>query len=157
MFRHVFSYYAILSFFVLGVMSLLLYPAFAQSGETYISYAPGDHIREDQIHVYDDRVVLDVEDTIWTKFEGTGSMEPFFDTGAHALQYRPKTVDDISAGDIVSYFRPGEMRPVIHRVVYVGEDAEGVYFITKGDNNVASDPGKVRFEQIYSVVFAIIY
>jgi hypothetical protein len=33
----------------------------------------------------------------------------------------------------------------------------GFYFIVKGDNNRVSDPGKIRFEQIDRVLFAIIW
>ncbi len=45
---------------------------------------------------------------------------------------------------------------IIHRVVEIGEDEQGTYFITKGDNNFFSD-GKVRFGQIKYVTIGVIY
>ncbi len=45
---------------------------------------------------------------------------------------------------------------IVHRVVDKGVDSDGVYFITKGDNNNYSD-GKVRFEEIEYITIGILY
>ena len=42
-------------------------------------------------------------------------------------------------------------------IVDIKEDPDGVYFVTKGDNNNAVDPQKVRFSQIKGVVVAVLY
>ena len=117
--------------------------------------SPSDHISEDQVRVYNDKIVITVEGAQWANFADTNSMDPFLDVGSNALQLVPTSVDQIQVGDIVSYQRGADR--IIHRVIFIGEDNEGIYFIVKGDNNVASDPGKVRFEQIDRVLFGIIY
>lgn len=118
--------------------------------------SPADRIQEDQIKVYADRVILNIEGALWSSFTNTNSMDPSLDIGANALQLIPQQPNDVEVGDIISYTNAQGER-IIHRVVYKGSDREGVYFIVKGDNNDVSDPGKVRFEQIDRVVFAIIY
>ena len=118
--------------------------------------SPQDRISEDQIQIYEDRVILNVEGAMWASFTDTNSMDPSLDYGANALQLIPQQPSDIAVGDIISYTNDKEQR-IIHRVVYKGEDTDGTYFIVKGDNNKVSDPGKVRFEQIDRVLFGIIY
>jgi signal peptidase I len=105
--------------------------------------------------VYEDRIIIDVEGAEWATFKDTNSMDPFLDKGANALQMVPLSPEEIQVGDIVSYTLGSER--IIHRVVYIGEDEKGIYYIVKGDNNPTSDPGKVRFSQIDRVLFAIIY
>lgn len=117
--------------------------------------SPSDHITEDQIRVYNDKVVINVDNAQWANFADTNSMDPFLDEGSNALQLVPTSVDEIQVGDIISY-QYGTDR-IIHRVIFIGTDEEGTYFIVKGDNNPVSDPGKVRFEQIDRVLFGIIY
>lgn len=120
--------------------------------------SPGNHVDESQINVYSDRVVLDIPDVKWAKFADTNSMDPFFDSTANALQLTPTSASDIVVGDVVSYSPQGSpAKHVIHRVVYIGEDDSGLYYIVKGDNNAVADPGRVRFEQIDRVLIGIIY
>lgn len=121
-------------------------------------YSPQNHVTEDQILVYKDKVVLDVPDVKWASIANTKSMDPFFDSGANALQIVPRDPSDIAIGDVVSYSpQESPAKHIIHRVIYVGEDEEGLYFILKGDNNKVADSGKVRFEQIDRVLIGIIY
>ena len=155
MFRHQFSYYYF-SFVVLLVLGALLFlPAMVSGDEQEHRYAPGNHVRADQIRVYEDRVVLDVENTQWAMFEDTDSMLPFFDEYSHALQMRPERPDQVAPGDIITY-RDGD-KTIIHRVVNRGIDKEGTYYEVKGDNNAQTDPLKLRFEDVETVVYGIIY
>ena len=117
--------------------------------------SPSDLIKENQIHVYEDRIVLDIEGAVWSRFTDTNSMDPILDTGANAIEIVPKSAADIHVGDIASY--DSEYGTVIHRVVSTGFDADGWYAVFKGDNNAMPDPGKVRFDQIRRVVVALIY
>lgn len=117
--------------------------------------SPKDRIQESQVRVMDDKVVLTLENAEWARFADTNSMDPLFDNGANALQIVPQTPEDIEVGDIITY-RSGASH-IIHRVVYIGEDDQGIYYIVKGDNNKVADPGKVRFEQVDRVVVAILY
>jgi hypothetical protein len=119
--------------------------------------SPQDHISEDNIHVFNNKVVIDVEDAVWSTFTNTNSMDPIIDTGANGLEISPKSPSDINVGDIISYKPEGKNGLVIHRVVATGYDGEGWYARTKGDNNPTVDPGKVRFNQIHGVLIGVIY
>jgi hypothetical protein len=119
--------------------------------------SPSSWIREEDIGVYSQRVVLDIEDPQWATFTDTHSMEPVLSSRSYAIEVVPQSADQINIGDIVSYKSKYADGIIIHRVVDKGEDSDGVYFILKGDNNDRVDPGRIRFEQIQRVVVAIIY
>ena len=118
-------------------------------------HSPGDWIKEDQIQVFKDRVVLDIQNPIWAGFTDTNSMDPFIDEDAHAIEISPLDADSINIGDVISY-QSGDII-IVHRVVEKGEDDKGIYYIVKGDNNRFGDPLKVRFEDVRGVVVAVIY
>ncbi|MBR9691006.1 hypothetical protein GOV08_04965 [Candidatus Woesearchaeota archaeon] len=119
--------------------------------------SPFDWIKEEQIHVYNDRVVIDLKDAEWATFTDTNSMDPVIDFGSNAIEIVPKSTEDIHIGDIISYKSKYSTGTVIHRVVEIGSDDEGWYAKTKGDNNDNVDPGKIRFSQVQRVVVAVIY
>jgi len=116
--------------------------------------APSDFISEDKIFTYPNKVVLEIEDYTLSRYAPTKSMVPVFDAGANGIGIKPKSEDVLHIGDIIT-FRQGEDL-IIHRIVEKGIDREGCFFITKGDNNNITD-GKIRFEQIDSVLVALIY
>jgi len=117
--------------------------------------SPSDWISEDQIKVYDDKVVLELEGTTWASFTDTNSMDPFLDETANAIEIMPESAKEIQNGDIISYQSKDSV--IIHRVIYVGEDIEGTYYLVQGDNNNYPDPVKVRFNEVVGVLVAIIY
>ncbi|HIG92805.1 TPA: hypothetical protein HA242_04315 [Candidatus Woesearchaeota archaeon] len=117
--------------------------------------SPGDWVKDEQIKVYTDKVVLDVRNATWVGFTNTNSMDPFLDQGANALEIVPEDPYSIKAGDIISY--QSRYGVIIHRVIEQGEDEEGVYYMVKGDNNTSKDPLKVRFEDVKGVLVAVIY
>ena len=119
--------------------------------------SPLDRIREDQILVTNERIVINLKGAEWASFTDTNSMDPVIDAGAHAIEIIPKSEDDIQVGDIAAYESEYAEGTIIHRIVHKGEDEQGTYFVLKGDNNPINDPGKVRFEQIKRLVVAIIY
>jgi|SRR3989338_1939678 len=122
--------------------------------------APPDRIKEDQIHVYEDRVVIEIKNAKWAGFAPTKSMVPFFDEGSNALQIVPESPEQIEVGDIISYeSRRVDLQGVviIHRVIEKHKDEQGDYFVVKGDNNSQPDPEKVRFNQIRRVLVGVIY
>ncbi|MBT5021266.1 signal peptidase I [Candidatus Woesearchaeota archaeon] len=118
--------------------------------------SPGDHVIEEQIHVFGDKIVLDISDASWGSFTDTNSMDPFLDVGSNSIEIRPKTADQVNVGDVVSYYT-SEKDLIIHRVIEKDVDEKGVYYILKGDNNHVEDPEKVRFEQINGILVGIIY
>lgn len=117
--------------------------------------SPGDWIKEEQIKVYGSRVILDIPHANWSKFTNTNSMDPFIDEHANAIEIIPKDPADIQQGDIISYHTV--FGTLIHRVIEVGEDEKGIYYLVQGDNNSFPDPFKVRFEDVEGVLVAIIY
>lgn len=117
--------------------------------------SPGDWVKESEIYVYNDRIVINVDNPIWGTFTDTNSMDPIIDIGANSLEMKPENPDDVNVGDIISY--ESAYGIIIHRVIEKGWDKDGIYYIAKGDNNAVADPGKVRFDQIQGVVIGVIY
>lgn len=130
--------------------------------------SPADTITEDQIRVYrngvqlsltdpdenDWLITLDLQNPSWSTFTDTNSMDPVIDKGANTIRIKVPC-EELQAGDIVSYQTAQGI--IIHRIVHIDTDEEGLYFVLKGDNNPASDPGKVRCGQILGKVVAILY
>lgn len=119
--------------------------------------SPSDWIKESQIKVYDDKVVIEIEGAQWARFTDTKSMDPVLDSDANAIEIVPKSAESIHVGDIISFNTEYTDGTIIHRVIEKGTDEDGIYFITKGDNNANADPGKVRFSQVQRLLVAIIY
>jgi len=128
--------------------------SFLTSASPEIS-SPSDWIKENQIQVYPNKVILEINQPMWSSFTNTNSMDPFLDETANAIEIKPQSPEQIKVGDIISY--QTEYGLIIHRVIEKGEDELGPYFIVKGDNNINKDPFKVRFEDIKGVLVAIIY
>ena len=119
--------------------------------------SPQDNLTEEQIHVYQDRVVIDLEGASWSRFTNTNSMDPVFDTGANGLEKAVDKPSDLSVGDIISFKHEDADGIMIHRIIETGNDDQGWYAITKGDNNPKADPGLVRFNQVQSVLVGVLY
>ena len=119
--------------------------------------SPSDHVNENQIHVLKDKIVLDIKDASWARFTDTNSMDPVIDAGSNSIELKPKTTEDVKIGDIISYHSEYADGLIIHRVVEVGQDADGWFVRVKGDNLEKKDPGKIRFSQIEGVVVGIVY
>jgi len=119
--------------------------------------SPSNWIKEDQIKVYKDRIIIEIPNAEWAKFTDTNSMDPVLDETTNAIEIIPKSYLDIKEGDIISYSIPNVQGVIIHRVLETGFDKDGWYAITKGDNVETKDPYKIRFENIKRVVVAIIY
>jgi hypothetical protein len=116
--------------------------------------APSDWIKEEDIIVLDDRIILRIEGASLSSYADSGSMVPVFDKGANGIRAVPLSADSIDVGDIVS-FRIGDVL-VVHRVVEKSVDKDGVYFLVKGDANLVGD-GKIRFEDIEYVTVGVLY
>lgn len=120
-------------------------------------FSPGDKIPQDRIHVYDDKIVIDVEKAQWAEFTDTNSMDPVLDIEANSFEIRPKSHEEIDVGDIISY-KPRDYKGlIVHRVIKTGFDEDGWYAIAKGDNLSKPDKEKIRFDQINGVLVGIIY
>ncbi len=116
--------------------------------------APNDWVKERQIQVYDNAVVIEIEHASLSRYAPTGSMIPVLDKDSNGIRIVPESEEDIEIGDIITFEEEGQL--IVHRVIDKGTDKEGTYFITKGDNNPVSD-GKVRFKDIRYVTIGIIW
>ncbi len=117
--------------------------------------SPGDWIKEEQIEVYPNQVILNLQNAHWLKFTDTNSMDPLFDAEANVLEMPISQPEEIHEGDIVAYKAPEGL--IVHRVVKISSDEKGPYYLVKGDNNPLADPYKIRFENIRGVIVGIIY
>jgi hypothetical protein len=117
--------------------------------------SPSDWIKETDIIVQNDKVILNVINPTWAKFTNTNSMDPFIDENSHAIEVLPESPDQINVGDVISY--QTNYGVIIHRVIEKGEDDKGMYFYVQGDNTTLRDPFKVRFDDVQGVVVAVIY
>jgi len=117
--------------------------------------SPSDRILESDLHVFSDRVVIEKENLIWAKIKNTHSMEPVLNSDSISLELAPNSPGEINIGDIISFEENSKV--LIHRVVLIGVDELGWFAATKGDNNEAADPYKIRFDQIKGVLVGVLY
>ncbi|HIJ02439.1 TPA: hypothetical protein HA363_07345 [Candidatus Woesearchaeota archaeon] len=111
-----------------------------------------ENIPIERIRYNNNQVILNINDSSLSIFEETSSMLPVINHHSKAIEIKP---DKLSIGDIISY-KDNEVI-VVHRIVDIGADSEGTYYITKGDNNNAVDQKKVRFNDVQGKIVAIIY
>lgn len=153
-------------FFVVGFgigMILFLFLTYPQDSQN----APSDFINEKDIIVYKDKVVLNVSGVSLGRYANSGSMIPTLDFGSNGLRIIPTNESDIHLGDIIT-FKKEECEDsenntsncteflVIHRVVKIGNDKNGTYFVTKGDNNFFKDK-KIRFDDIKYITIGVLW
>lgn len=117
--------------------------------------SPYDRIKEDQILVYDSKVVIQIKDASLAEYADTNSMDPFIDSGSNGIEIIPESEEDLHVGDVVTY--ESDIGLIVHRIVNVEYDREGKYFVLKGDNNATEDPYKVRFNQVRYILVGVIY
>jgi signal peptidase I len=141
------------SLFSLGFLDVLENP-FSLNDSLNNDNAPSDFVDEEDIKIYDDRIVIYIDDASLSRYAPSGSMKPIFDEGANGIRVVPLNEDDVQVGDLISFKNNGKL--IIHRVVEKGVDFDGIYFIAKGDNNVVSD-GKIRFEDIKYKTIGVIW
>lgn len=119
-----------------------------------LKHQPSDTINGKNIEVYEDRIVIYVNDASLSQFRSTGSMLPTLGENANGIEIKPESPEQIEIGDIIA-FQYGNIM-IIHRVIDKGVDSKGYYFVTKGDNNQEAD-GKVYWEQVRYVTVGLLY
>ncbi|MBN1644446.1 hypothetical protein JW851_00200 [Candidatus Woesearchaeota archaeon] len=124
---------------------------------TNTGISPNDWIKQDDIHVYRSHIEIDLKNAVWANFTDTNSMTPVLGSKSNAIQVKPQNEEDIHIGDVISFRNKVNKRRIIHRVIGIGNDPEGRYFLTKGDNNKEEDNIKVRFNDIERVLVAVVY
>lgn len=109
-------------------------------------------ISAENIAVDGDRIIITLKNASLSTFASTSSMLPILNHNTKAIEIAPKK---LNIGDIVSYKEGSEI--IVHRIVDIGSDDVGIYYITKGDNNNVVDQNKVRFDDIKGKVVMLIY
>ena len=119
--------------------------------------SPSDWVKDEQIRIQYNRVILDIKNAKKRWFIDSNSMDPLIDDGTTTIEITPDSPGEIRVGDIISYDVKGYDYAFVHRVVGIQRENKKTYFITKGDNLRFDDEWKVKFEQIKGVVVGIIY
>lgn len=119
---------------------------------------PTDRIKLTQIQIKDNQLVLTYnKDLYLSEYAPTKSMLPLFDKGHNGIEIIPEKAKDIKIGDIIAYQSNMINGLIVHRVIDIKQDTDGLYFITKGDNNQDQDPEKIRFNQIKYILIGVLY
>jgi signal peptidase I len=153
----------------------VLYHSDTHINNTHCDYsftiAPSDYLNESQIIVYNDYVVINISNVSVGRFASTGSMIPTLNEHSNSLRIVPTNESDIHLGDIITYEELNDDKcdkvdnvtlcPVsiliVHRVIDIGNDTQGTYFVLKGDNNDVADEYKIRFKDIRYKTIALLY
>lgn len=117
--------------------------------------APGDWINLNQITLTGESITIRIPNASLSSYAPTGSMKPVFDEKSNGIRIVPQSAEQIKVGDIITFTLGNDI--VVHRVIEKGEDSEGYWFLTKGDNNPISDEVKIRFSQIKYITIAVLY
>ncbi len=118
--------------------------------------SPSDVIKENQIDVQKDKVVINIKEATWSSFANTNSMDPILDEDSNAIEI-PAVCENVKVGDIIVYKSIIYDDYIVHRIYSMDQDQDGIFFRLKGDNNPALDPEKVRCNQIKYQVIGILY
>jgi len=140
---------------------------------------PGDWIRSEHItKITPNEFCFRYGNLTYSGVVGTRSMVPTIYKDAALLLTKNFTKEDLHVGDIIAVKESNVLKIInyplymlvgidvgevenadsyVHRIIYIGEDAEGWFAITKGDNCILPDLRKVRFEDVEGVVIGILY
>ena len=142
---------------IIAALALLLFIALQNISYANFNFdkpSPKDRIKERQIVVLEDRIIIFLKNASLSRYAATKSMDPVIDVNANGIEIKPKTEKDIAVGDIIAFERNNKL--IVHRVIEIGYDNEGWYCITKGDNALFDD-GKIRFDEIKYITVGILY
>ncbi|MBI2045350.1 hypothetical protein HYT23_04800 [Candidatus Pacearchaeota archaeon] len=117
-------------------------------------YSPGDFIKEKDIEVGDGKITINIDDFILSGYNDSKSMAPILGEDSIGIEIIPYSESQIKVGDIITFEKDGVL--IAHRVISIGTGKEGIFFVTRGDNNNADD-GKIRFSQVRGILVGILY
>lgn len=135
-----------------GVLNISLFgqPLFSPVGDVALS-PPGDYFSTEDVLLYDDQVVINIENARLNYYDSTGSMIPVLYEGAIGISVVPESADEVNVGDIVSYNKNGNL--LVHRVI--SKSSDGTTFVVKGDNAPTEDT--ISFEDIEHKLVGVLY
>lgn len=85
----------------------------------------------------------------------SGSMEPNIKVYDVVISKKVKNPKDIKVGDVITFISSSSVSKgmtVTHRVIEVKQDANGVSYRTKGDNNLSPDTAPAEFKNVIGKV-----
>ena len=131
--------------FYLALMSIT---EFNNSGLQHTKLAPYPVINESQITLTDNSICIEIPNAEIGRYAATGSMKPTLDENSIGIRIKITNESQVHIGDIVSYQHENDT--IIHRVIGISQDPNGIYFTMKGDNNLMSISyeNKVRFKDL---------
>ena len=94
---------------------------------------------------------------VYSNVQDTHSMQPVIGGNSTVIRFVPEGSSDIKLCDMVEFGTAEKAPWALHRIVEIGQDEEGTYYVTKGDNNNLVADRKVRFKDIHYVVLAVVY
>ncbi|HLC74152.1 MAG TPA: hypothetical protein VJH20_05970 [Candidatus Nanoarchaeia archaeon] len=118
--------------------------------------SPQDYIKENQIQVFKDKIIIFINDAQISSYEDTNSMDPLFDIYHNGIEVKPNC-EELQIGDIIAYKANWVNGIVIHRIINKSIDKEGLFFTTKGDNSQINDPQKIRCSEIKNKLIGVLY
>lgn len=111
-------------------------------------------INPNQIEIFPDRIVIYVNNASLGYYASTKSMLPILDSKTNGIRIKPNSEKEINIGDIITFKQGNHL--IIHRVIEKSLDENGIYFITKGDNNDLPDK-KIRFKDIEYITIGVLW
>lgn len=159
--KKIFTFLVIVAIFAFGIVASIVYSDFINNGRelplgSIKKDGPQDYIKENQILISNEGIMIDIKNADWSRYADTRSMEPVINTNANGIEITPKC-ENLRKGDIIVYEGKWTDGLIVHRIINVEQDKDGLYFTLKGDNNPMADPEKVRCSQIKHQVIGIIY
>jgi signal peptidase I len=149
--------------FVLGWLSNTAYSQnFTNNASMFTSnelISPSDWINEEDILIQGNYITINFgnREIGLARYANSGSMDPILDIGANGIEIKPNSEEELQVGDIVTFKPFWSNKLIVHRIIQIGNDDEGWYCVTKGDNNILTDPGKLRYGEIESILAVILY
>lgn len=119
--------------------------------------SPYNRVPIGDVHLFESKACIDLEKPFMAEYFDTNSMDPLLDKGSKGINVRPKAEEDIHPGDVIAYKYSAFEAPIVHQVVFIGDDEEGWYALAKGINANSADSHKIRFNQITSILIAVVY
>ncbi|MFH0869841.1 MAG: signal peptidase I [archaeon] len=122
-----------------------------------IEISASSRISQNDVQVYDDRIVIYIRNAFPVRFFDSRSMHPLISKNAFALEVTPESHETLEVGDIIGYKSETFNITVVHRIINISQDEQGWYAITKGDANPTPDADIVRFDDVQGVLVGLIY
>ncbi len=144
---------AFLSYIVFIVSNPLLFTGLV-IGEESTPRAPQSRISNEEILILEDKIILSIENTTLVSYEDSDSMSPLLNNQTKGIRIKPGSESELFVGDIISFRENGRL--IVHRIIEIGMDVNGTYFVTRGDNSSFLDR-KIRFNEIEYVTIGILW